>query len=280
MHKSHTSPHDKDLNSITVFIWNPDRLAKKVPYVAAAVGGRRMGKSTLVTHLLKISTQFDLVISFVGTTACSPEMKELLETRYDARFQFAEWNQSLMDQLMTQQEALKARGIQRQVCVLIDDIILSGRDEDALSHLCLRGRHFNISVLACAVSYTTLPKRCRRSLDALFLFSCPMAGDAQILCSEYAQKSRMARYLLQNLPEWTCLVMETLERRQKLYFYRVPMGLSPQKPTSSSDSKSETMASSGLPAPHPVSDHPVKNSGALSHTELSENPGCSSEDTD
>ena len=86
-----------------------------------------------------------------------------------------------MDALLKQQETLKLKGVNRQVMILVDDIILSGKDEDALSHLCLRGRHFNISVMACAVSYTTLPKRCRRSLDVLFLFSCPMSGDCQIL---------------------------------------------------------------------------------------------------
>ena len=181
-----------------------------------------MGKSTLITYLLqRMSNRFDLVISFTGTSACSPEMEQLMNNRWDPRFQFAAWNQPLMDTLLKQQERLKKEGHQRQICVLVDDIILSGRDEDALSHLCLRGRHFNISVLAAAVSYTTLPKRCRRSLDVLFLFSCPMSGDCQILCAEYAQQSRMARYMLTQLPEYTCLVMETLERRQRLYHYRV-----------------------------------------------------------
>ena len=202
--------------------WDPQRLEGKIPFVAAAVGGRRMGKSTLITHLLhRMSRQFDLVISFTGTSACSPEMESLMTNRWDPRFQFAAWNQPLMDTLLQQQERLKKEGCQRQVCVLVDDIILSGRDEDDLSHLCLRGRHFNISVIAAAVSYTTLPKRCRRSLDVLFLFSCPMSGDCQILCAEYAQQSRMARYMLTQLPEYTCLVMETLERKQRLYHYRV-----------------------------------------------------------
>ena len=145
-----------------------------------------------------------------------------METKFDPRFQFSEWRQPLMDCLLKQQERLKKEGHERQIAILVDDIILSSRDEDALAHLCLRGRHFNISVLACAVSYTTLPKRCRRALDALFLFSCPMAGDCEILCREYANRSRMARYLLTQLPPWTCLVMETLERKQRLYHYRVP----------------------------------------------------------
>jgi len=87
-----------------------------------------------------------------------------MEEEFDPRFVFSEWNQPLMDALLKQQETLKIQGHNRQVVVLVDDIVLSGRDEEALAHLCLRGRHFNISVLACAVSYTTLPKRSRRSL--------------------------------------------------------------------------------------------------------------------
>jgi hypothetical protein len=157
----------------------------------------------------------------MGTSACSPEMRRLMEEEFDPRFVFSEWNQPLMDALLKQQETLKIQGHNRQVVVLVDDIVLSGRDEEALAHLCLRGRHFNISVLACAVSYTTLPKRSRRSLDVLFLFSCPMAGDCKILTQEYSNQARMARYCLQNLPEWTSLVLETLERRQRMYHYRV-----------------------------------------------------------
>ena len=231
--------------------WNPDRLEEQIPFVAAAVGGRRQGKSTLQHYLLrKMSNRFDLVISFMGTSACSPEMRDLLQTRFDPRFVFSEWNQPLMNALLKQQETLKLKGVNRQVMILVDDIILSGRDEDALSHLCLRGRHFNISVMACAVSYTTLPKRCRRSLDVLFLFSCPMSGDCQILCTEYAHRARMARYCLQNLPIWTSLVMETLQRKQRLYHFRVELGHTPvQTLEQSSSVPDETPVSDERPSP-------------------------------
>ena len=124
-----------------------------------------------------------------------------MEKEFDPRFVFPEWNQRLMDRLMQQQEELKLNGVQRHVCVLVDDIVLSSKDEDALSHLCLRGRHFNISVFACAVSYTTLPKRSRRSLDVLFLFSCPMESDCEILTREYSARSKMAKFCLRNLPD-------------------------------------------------------------------------------
>ena len=232
-----------------------------------------MGKSTLITHLLeRMSRKFDLVVSFIGTSACSPEMKTLMENRWDPRFQFAEWNQPLMDALLKQQEALKLQGRPRQVCVLVDDIVLSGRDEEALSHLCLRGRHFNISVLAAAVSYTTLPKRCRRSLDVLFLFSCPMAGDCQILCTEYAQQSRMARYLLQQIPEWTCLVMETLSRRQRLYHFRVELHTPCQIREPSPCDPPETKVSDDLLEQSHETHHSEGTSAAECRTQSAGNP--------
>ena len=165
----------------------------------------------------------------------------------------------LVDSLLKQQENLKKEGIDRQVAILVDDIVLSSKDEDALAHLCLRGRHFNISVLACAVSYTTLPKRCRRALDVLFLFSCPMAGDCQILCSEYANRSRMARYLLTQLPPWTCLVMETLERRQRLYHYRV-MHTASQRPELPASVPGETQASGVTSEENHEASHPQNSS--------------------
>ena len=231
-----------------------------------------MGKSTLVTHLLQRSKRFDLVISFTGSTACSPEMQALMESRWDPRFQFSEWRQPLMDCLLKQQERLKKAGHDRQVAILVDDIILSSKDEDALSHLCLRGRHFNISVLACAVSYTTLPKRCRRALDALFLFSCPMAGDCQILCTEYANRSRMARYLLTQLPEWTCLVMETLERRQRLYHFRVPHK-GEKIPASPSSVPDETQAFPDSSEENRATPHPQKNNDSSDCTPKEESHG-------
>jgi len=205
-----------------------------------------------------MKNRFDLVVSFMGTSACSPEMKRLLENNFDPRFVFSAWNEPLMQKLMEQQEQLKLQGTPRQVCVLVDDIVLSGRDEDSLSHLCLRGRHFNISVLACAVSYTTLPKRSRRSLDCLFLFSCPMSGDIDILTKEYCSQSKMARYCLQNLPDWTSLVLETLEKRQRLYHYRVPLEES-QNIMSSACAPSETEDVPETPEQHQTVPHPSRS---------------------
>jgi len=63
--------------------------------------------------------------------------------------------------------------------------------------MAMRGqRHFRIM---CAVSYTTLPKRARRSLDTLLVFSCPMKGDMQVLTYEYCQNHGMARFAMNSL---------------------------------------------------------------------------------
>ena len=89
-----------------------------------------------------------------------------------------------------------------------------------MAHMGMRGRHFNISCITCSVSYTTLPKRFRRSLDCLLVFSLPMTGDLQILTWEFTQKAQMARWALANLDEHQCLVLETLQMRQALFVWR------------------------------------------------------------
>ena len=139
---------------------------------------------------------------------------------WDPRFFFAQWNQHLIDLLLRQQEDLKKRGKDRQVCILVDDVILTSQAEEQLSHMALRGRHFNISLCMAAVSYTSLPKRVRRALDILFCFSCSMHGDRKILMWEYANNANMASFMLRNLGDHECLVLETNRRRQELKIWK------------------------------------------------------------
>ena len=76
-------------------------------------------------------------------------------------------------------------------------MILTSDADEQLAHMAMRGRHFRISLMMCAVSYTSLPKRARRSLDVLMVFSMPMQGDFKILTYEYCQGScSMARFAL------------------------------------------------------------------------------------
>ena len=160
---------------------------------------------------------FDLVICFVGSAACSPTLEAMMEAhpKWDTRMFFSHWNQPLIDKLQDQQEKLKKAGIDRQVLILMDDVILTGKATDQLAHLCMRGRHFNISVMMAAVSYTSISKRSRRSLDFLLVFSCPMQGDRKVLSWEYAQNSSTADWVMNNLEENQCLVFETSRKLQR-----------------------------------------------------------------
>ena len=165
---------------------------------------------------------FDLVICFVGSAACSPTLEAMLERHptWDPRFFFSKWNQPLIDKLLLQQEKLKKAGVTRHILILMDDVILTGKADDSLAHMCMRGRHFNISVMMAAVSYTSISKRSRRSLDFLLVFSCPMQGDRKILSWEYARNSGTADWVMNNLDENQCLVFETSRKVQRLYVWK------------------------------------------------------------
>ena len=201
--------------------YNPETLGNVIPFVIGCVGARRTGKSTAISHLLfQMSSRFELVVCFIGSAACNPTIEAMMERYWDPRFFFSTWNQHLIDKLLEQQENLKKAGRDRQVCILVDDVILTSSAEEQLAHMALRGRHFNISLCMAAVSYTSLPKRVRRSLDILFCYSCTMQGDRKILMWEYAGNATMAGFMLKNLGDHECLVLETNRRRQDLKIWK------------------------------------------------------------
>ncbi len=168
--------------------------------------------------------KFNLVICFVGSAACNPFLEQLLTENWDPRFFFSEWDPDLISKLLRQQEELLAAGIKREVLILSDDVILNSKADDQLAHLAMRGRHFRISLMMCAVSYTSLPKRMRRSLDCMLLFSVPMRGDLLILTAEYCtNNARVARHVLNQLRDHECLVLETLMKRQELFTWKADL---------------------------------------------------------
>ena len=206
-----------------VTVWDPTRIKDRTPCVLGAVGARRCGKSTSIAHLVyQMYEVFDLVICFVGSAACSPTLEAMMDRhpKWDTRMFFSSWNQPLIDKLLSQQENLKKAGVNRQVLILMDDVILTGKATDQLAHMCMRGRHFNISVMMAAVSYTSISKRSRRSLDFLLVFSCPMQGDRKVLSWEYAQNSSTADWVMNNLEENQCLVFETSRKVQRLFVWK------------------------------------------------------------
>ena len=206
--------------------WNPDRLMSKLPGVNILLCGiRRGGKSNCCSALIeRTKKHFDLVIAFVGSASCNPVLEQqMIDNGWDTRFFFSEYKDELMKKLLVQQQDLKKQGRNRRVLVIVDDVILQGKCRDSLANLGIRGRHFLVSIFMCCVSYTTAPKRLRRSLDCLLVFSLPMSGDLQVLTWEFASKVKMARFALDNLQKHQCLVLEKFDSNQKLYVYTAPL---------------------------------------------------------
>ena len=199
--------------------WNPASLNDRIPGVnIALIGGRRMGKSTATADLLwRNASRFDLVVCFVGSAHCNPVLEALLERYWDSRFFFSQWDEALIQNLLAQQEKLEQK---RSILILVDDVILGSKAQEQLATLAMRGRHFGISLFMCCVSYTTLPKRVRRSLDAVLVFSLPMTGDLKVLTWEYTTNAPIASFALKRLHTHECLVLETLTRSQKLAIWK------------------------------------------------------------
>ena len=249
--------------------WDPNRIRKKIPFVLGLTGGRRQGKSTAVADLLsRMSRDFDLVICMVGSAACNPQLEGLLATYWDDRFFFSEWDMDMMSKLLNQQEELLAAGLKREVLIILDDVVLNSKAEDQICHMAMRGRHFRISLAMCSVSYTTLPKRARRSLDTLLVFSCPMKGDMQVLTYEYCQNHSMARFAMNALQDYECLVLETLEKKQSMFIWKANLvgqgqgePLSEDQSTGSQDpSEHETKDVRDSETEHPPESHQNKTS--------------------
>ena len=74
------------------------------------VGNRRQGKSYLNNYLCQeLSGDFDLIISFMGSKHCNPELHNFLESVGLDDFQFDCWDSALMTRLEEQQQDLMRR---------------------------------------------------------------------------------------------------------------------------------------------------------------------------
>ena len=171
-----------------------------------------MGKSCAMSHLiLQTYEQYDLIISFCGNKHCQPALTEMINSGFDDRFFFDNYQTKLIDRLLTQQSRLLDNGCPRNILVVMDDCVLNAEATESLSHLAMRGRHFRISLMCASVSYTAISKRVRRSLDYLFLFSSPMNSDMKLLSYEYTNNMNTAVWGLKNLEEHQCMVFETCQ---------------------------------------------------------------------
>ena len=243
--------------------WNPNRIIKKIPFNIALCGGRRMGKSTAVADLVfRMRKEFQLMICFVGSAACNDGtllgrsvLLPGLEHRNDGN--------SLQATRGLKKKKGRTKGLH-----------FGGRRcnaEDQLAHLAMRGRHFNISLFMCAVSYTTLPKRVRRSLDVLLVYSCPMTGDRKVLIWEFCNQTKMAEYVLKNLGDYECLVMETLSKRQQLFIWKANVIGNTPNAERTAQAESGTLASPEKSSECREEANQTGNAGSPGRTGLPEN---------
>ena len=215
------------------------------------VGNRRQGKSYLNNHFCQsLADEFDLIISFMGSMHCNPELHQFLESVGYEDFQFDKWDSELMTRLEEQQLELMRQGRVRNVLILIDDITLEHQDKEKLAHLCIRGRHFHVSVSMLSVSYSNFHKSCRRSSDIICLFSLGCQTDRELLMNEFAHKRHTCEFYLQQIvaKPYTCAILNLNEKVQKIYWYKAPTeAQSPQDPgkTLPSPEKIETSAPGG-----------------------------------
>ena len=144
----------------------------------------------------------------------------MINSGFDDRFFFDNYQTKLIDRLLTQQSRLLDNGCPRNILVVMDDCVLNAEATESLSHLAMRGRHFRISLMCASVSYTAISKRVRRSLDYLFLFSSPMNSDMKLLSYEYTNNMNTAVWGLKNLEEHQCMVFETCQKQQVLYNWK------------------------------------------------------------
>ena len=170
------------------------------------------------------SREFDLVISFMGSAHCNPELHSFLDSEGFGCFQFNKWDQGLMDRLEQQQIELMREGRVRNVLILVDDITLDHNQKEQLAHLCVRGRHFHVSVIMLSVSYSNFHKSCRRSSDIICLFSMGCQSDRELMMKEFAHKQHQCEFFMRQIVarDHTACIINLNEKQQKIYWYRAP----------------------------------------------------------
>jgi hypothetical protein len=211
--------------------WNPTNIKKMLPICAALVGSRKSGKSTLQSWLLEnvLYPEFDLIISFCGSVSCSPELQAFFHTHGMSHMMFDEINIRFLQTLARQQEDLKLKNITRRVLILLDDCEMDVPVQQQLGQFCTRARHFNCSLISSSVSYTSISKNFRRSLDLVIFFKINMYSDKKLLLQEFTTCPKLTQYALEELEEYQCVVQEKNFNGGTFYF-KIPQANEEEPP--------------------------------------------------
>ena len=165
----------------------------------------------------------------MGSAHCNPQLHSFLDDHGFGAFQFNKWDTELMQRLERQQLDLMAEGRERHVLILVDDITMDYSDREQLAHLCIRGRHFHVSVMMLSVSYSNFHKSCRRSADIIALFSLGCQTDKELMTKEFAHQQHRCEFYMRQIceKEYTCAVLNLNEKKQTVYWYQAPKTTTP-----------------------------------------------------
>jgi len=160
----------------------------------------------------------------MGSQHCNPELHLFLDEAGFGAFQFHKWDSVLMERLEAQQLELMETGRERNVLILVDDITLDHVEKEKLAHLCVRGRHFHVSVMMLSVSYSNFHKSCRRSSDFICLFSMGCQSDRELMMKEFAHKQHQCEFFMNQIvkKDHTAAILNLNEKNQNVYWYRAP----------------------------------------------------------
>ena len=137
----------------------------------------------------------------MGSAHCNPHLHSFLDEHGFGAFQFNKWDADLMKRLEQQQLDLIEEGRERHVLILVDDITMDYNDREQLAHLCIRGRHFHVSVMMLSVSYSNFHKSCRRSADIICLFSLGCQTDKELMTKEFAHQQHRCEFYMRQICE-------------------------------------------------------------------------------
>ena len=82
-----------------------------------------------------------------------------------------------------------------------------------------------------------------------------MKGDMQVLTYEYCQNHGMARFAMNSLQEYECLVLETLEKKQSLFIWKANVVQTHETLASQDPSESKTPDEPETPPEHSQTSH-------------------------
>ena len=152
----------------------------------SVVAKRNSGKSVLIRYLVNQQKRFfSKIFVICPTESINPFYNKI--TKADCIFD--EWNEVWANELidkMTKINANKPENERKNVLLILDDCMsdIDFNQSVALKILYIRGRHFNVGVIATCQYLNTLPKICRSNCDILISGQMNLCS-IEMLANEY-----------------------------------------------------------------------------------------------